>query len=189
MRCNKTVMGMAKTFNNFEINLPQELNLWAVRVFTRIKRKFAPLHINMSANPKKGFTGDLYRTMYWQVFNAAGGNTALITFFYLKYGDFVQWGVGRGQKAWPIPATGGDNIPPIKAPDSNRHAKLFLRREVRYHATWLQKRLLEEYGFASNLYMVRGFAEGMGDSSITDKWINDNKDLLTQGFLDLMNIK
>lgn len=180
---------MAKTFNNFEINLTQELNLWGARVFEKIKRKFSPLYINKSTERGNGFTGNLYRTMYWQVFNAAGGNKAMIQFFYLKYGDFVQWGVGSGQKSWKIPSTGGENIPPIKAPNSNRHAKLFLRREVRYHTSWLQKRLLEEYGFESSLYIVRSFAEGMKDPSITEKWIKENQDLLTKGFLDLMNIK
>lgn len=178
-----------KTFNDFEVNLPQELNLWAVRVFERIKKRFPQLGINMHPDEKRGLTGNLYRTMYWKVYNAAGGNQALITFFYLKYGDFVQWGVGRGQKKWPIPATGGNNIPPIKAPNSNRYAKLYLRREVRYHASWLGKRLLEEYGFEGNLFVVRGLAEGMGDPSITQKWIEDNKDMLTKGFLNLATFK
>lgn len=177
------------TFNDFEINLPQELNLWAARVFMKIKHKFNFLNINTEPNEEKGFTGNLYRTLYWKVYNAAGGNTALVSFFYMKYGNFVQWGVGNGQKKWSIPAVGGENAPGIKAPNSNRYAKLFLRREIRYHSDWLKKRLLEEYGFMGTLYMVRSISNGMDDPSITEKWINENRDMLTKGFLDLAKFR
>ena len=88
---------------DFEANLTQELNLWAVRVFTRIRRKFIDYFINRHPDEEHGYTGDLYRKMWWTVHEAAGGNKAMITFFYLKYGDFVQWGVGGKVKKWPVP--------------------------------------------------------------------------------------
>lgn len=172
--------------NNFEINLPQELNLWAARVFKTVKQKFIDFEINMSEDKNRGLTGNLYRRMYWEVHNAAGGNPALIEFFYMKYGDYVQWGVGAGVPKWDVPQLNGRNVQPIKHPTADRKAKPYLRREVRYHAKWLLKRLAEHYAFMGNFYMVRGLSQGMGDPSVMNKWIEENKHLLTKGFLDLM---
>ena len=39
------------------------------------------------------------------------------------------------------------------------------------------------------LYMVRSIANGMDDPSITEKWINENRDMLTKGFLDLAKFR
>lgn len=170
---------------DFEANLTQELNLWAVRVFTRIRRKFIDYFINRHPDEEHGYTGDLYRKMWWTVHEAAGGNKAMITFFYLKYGDFVQWGVGGKVKKWPVPPVSGDDGP-AKHPKYNRYAKPFFRREVKYHADWLLKRFTEKYAYMGNLYLIRGLSEGIGDKSITEKWIAENKDMLTKGVKDMM---
>lgn len=172
---------------DFEINLPQELNLWAVRVFKRIRERFINFYI--SRGEQGEYTGDLYRKMWWTVHNAAGGNQALIQFFYLKYGDFVQWGVGGKVKKWNVPPLAGKDPRPIKHPQYNRKAKPFFRREVKYHANWLLKRLTEKYAYFGNLYLVRGLADGVGDRRITEKWIEENKDMLTKGVLDMMGFK
>lgn len=175
---------------DFEINLPQELNLWAARVMKRIRRKFIHFYINREPGGKRDeYTGDLYRKMWWTVHNAAGGNKAMIEFFYMKYGDFVQWGVGGKVKKWNVPPLSGQDAGPIKHPQYNRKAKPFFRREVKYHADWLLKRLAEHYAYWGNLYLVRGLAEGVGDKSITEKWIAENKDMLTKGVLDMMGFK
>lgn len=175
---------------DFEMNLSQELNLWAVRVFTRIRRKFLDFDINMTADGKgPRYTGDLYRRMHWEVHNASGGNPALIQFFYMKYGDFVQWGVGGKVTKWDVPQLSGKDAGPIKHPVFDRKAKPYLRREVRYHSRWLLKRLAEQYAYFGNLYIVRGLSEGMGDPSIMNKWIDENRDMLKKGFLDMMGIK
>ena len=171
----------------FELNLPHELNMWAVRVMKRIRRKFIDFYINREPGGKyEEYTGDLYRKMWWTVHNGAGGNPALIQFFYLKYGDFVQWGVGGNVKKWNVPPLSGSDAGPIKHPVYNRKAKPFFRREVKYHAEWLLKRLTERYAYFGNLDLVRGLADGIGDKSITEKWIAENKDMLTKGVLDMM---
>lgn len=184
---------------DFEINLSQELNLWGARVFQRIKEKFVDFQINRSVNKEKGLTGDLYRRMWWTVYNAAGGNKAFITFFYMKYGDFVQWGVGRkygdprwpeGQKLWDIPPLSGRKVSPIPQTDGYKYAaKPYLRREIRYHVKWLRKRLAEQYAYFAEFYMVKGIAEGIGDPAATTKWIEENKNELTNGFLDMFGMK
>lgn len=171
---------------DLDINLQQELNWWAVRVFKRIRKKFIDFYINQYPDEENGYTGDLYRKMWWTVHEAAGGNKALIEFFYMKYGDFVQWGVGGRVKKWDVPPLSGYDSGPIKHPIYNRKAKPFFRREVKYHADWLLKRLTEKYAYFGNLYIVRGLADGMGDKSITEKWVAENKDMLTKGILDMM---
>lgn len=181
---------------DFEVNLKQELEIWSARVLQRVLTKFDALNINRTVNKKKGYTGDLYRTMYWEVYKASGGNKAMVQFFYMKYGDFVQWGVGRkfgdgeGQKAWSIPAVGGKDVAPIQAASGrNYFAKLFMRREVKYHARWLLKRLAEQYSYFGNLYIVRGLSEGVGDPAVMKNWIAENKDMLSKGILDWADIK
>ena len=45
---------------DFEVNLPEELNLWGARVTKRILSNFDRLKINKDADESKGLTGDLY---------------------------------------------------------------------------------------------------------------------------------
>lgn len=169
---------------DFEVKLPDELNFWAARVFDKIKQNFLALDINRTPGGKgPEYTGNLFRQTWWTVYNAAGGSKAMITFFYLKYGDFVQWGVGTGVKKWDVPKM--TDMVSIKHPESNRKAKPFLRSEVRRQAKWLLKRLAEQYVYGGNFYIVKGLAEGIGDTSITQRWIDQNKDELRERFKNL----
>lgn len=197
MQCNKTDTAMAT--KDFESKLEEELNLWAVRVFKRIRKNFVDYQINMVANKKEGYTGDLFRRMWWTVHTAAGGNKAMISFFYLKYGDFVQWGVGRkfgdprwpnGQKLWDIPMAKSAERSPIKQTEGfNYAAKPFLRREVRYHMDWLGKRLAEEYGYFGAFWLERSLTEAPMSSSKTKTWLKEHMWELPQDFLDMFDIK
>ena len=169
---------------DFEANLPDELNFWAARVFDKIKKNFVALDINRTPGGKgPEYTGQLFRTMWWTVYNAAGGSKAMITFFYLKYGDFVQWGVGTGVKAWPIHAM--TDMVPIKHLTKNRKSKPFLRSEITRQAKWLLKRLAEQYVYGGNFYIVKGLADGVGDTTITQKWIDQNETELRERFKNL----
>lgn len=184
---------------DFEINLPQELNLWAVRVFNRIKKNFVDYQINRTVDKKNGYTGDLYRRMWWTVHNAAGGRKSLIEFFYMKYGDFVQWGVGRkfgdprwpeGQKLWDVPKITGKGKNPIRNTQGYNYAsKPYLRREIRYQMRWLINQMAIKYAYFAEYYVIRGVAEGVGDTDITTKWIEANKDVLSNDFLHMINMK
>lgn len=174
---------------DFDLNITHELNLWGARVFERVKKKFVDMEINRTVNRADGFTGDLYRTLHWEVHTAAGGSKALVQFFYMKYGDFLQWGVGRqygdkrwpkGQKKWNVPPLGGRNaggIPHSQYPKYK--SKPFMRREVTHHVRWLIKRLAEQYAYFADMHIIRGLAEGMGDPSITRRWIEENRELLS----------
>ncbi|MBQ4589093.1 MAG: hypothetical protein IJA95_07385 [Bacteroidaceae bacterium] len=172
----------------FEVKLPDELNYWAARVFMKVKKNFEDFYINRVAEGKgRGYTGDLYRKLWWTVHRAAGGNQALIQFFYMKYGDFVQWGVGGHVKKWPVPQLKGKDVEPIKHPRFNRSAKPFIQREMRYHLDWLSKRLTEQYGYMGNLYIVRGATNGTENREAMDKWISEHKKDLSEGFLKFAN--
>ena len=169
---------------DFEVKLSDELNFWAARVFDKIKQNFLALDINRTPGGKgPAYTGDLFRTLWWMVYNAAGGDKAMITFFYLKYGDFVQYGVGNGVKKWNVPKMTG--LVPIKHPDSNRMAKPFLRSEVRRQAKCLLKHLSEQYVYGCTFYIVKGLAECLGSQTITQRWIEQNKDALRDRFKNL----
>lgn len=207
MHCNQTDTGMPT--KDFEANLPQELNMWAANVFAKIKKNFRDYEINTTLNKKEGYTGDLYRRMWWTVHNAAGGKKSLIQFFYMKYGDYVHWGVGsrfddprrqlnppQGQKLWDVPPVrnkGKQPIPykePYNTSNGHRYAsKPYLRREVRYQMRTLIRDLAVRYAFFADFYTVRGIADGIGDPSITTKWIQQNKMHLTNDFLDMMGMK
>ena len=182
--------------NDFDKNIQNELNLWAARVFERIKQKFIDMNINRSMNRGDGFTGDLYRSLHWEVHTAAGGSKILVQFFYLKYGDFVQWGVGRqfgdkdGQKNWPIPPLYGKDAAGIPNPEKPKYvAKPFLRREVRYRVNGLLRDLAVKYAYFADALIIKGLSDGTGDPSIMNKWISENKELLSNDFLKMVGMK
>lgn len=46
-----------------------------------------------------------------------------------------------------------------------------------------------KYAYFAEYYIIRGLADGVGDTSITTKWIEENKDVLSNDFLHMMNMK
>lgn len=169
-------------------DIGQELNFWGARVFQRIINNFQKLDINRTAKGKgPEYTGNLRRSIWWTVHNAAGGNQSMIHFFFLNYGNFVQWGVGNGQKSWKIPPM--NEMKAIPSPNSRRKAKPIIRSEIRYHLRWLQKRLAELYAYNGAFYIVKGISDGMADKSITEKWVRENEKELAKGLARVMNIK
>lgn len=158
-----------------------ELNLWAYRVANRIKDNFTKMHINRVAHGK--YTGDLYRSIYWQVHKMAGGNKGRIEFFYEYYGRFVEMGVGNGFKKTEVPPMRGMNVIPI--PGRKRVAKPFLTSEIRFHARWLAERLEEVFGVDAGLAIMRNFECGVnpkkGDPGQSKKWIEEHRHLIEKG--------
>lgn len=168
---------MAKVSKEMELNLSEELNMWGARVVNKIRRNFQQLYISspqVRKNPKR-FTQRLYRSVFWTVHNAAGGNKAMIEFFYLRYGQYVEMGVGGETKAWDVPQITGKNFKPMANPQTKRKAKPFFRSELRFHQRWLQERLLQQYMFMGNLYVVRGFYENLQSDAETQKWIEAHR--------------
>ena len=168
---------------DFEVNLPEELNLWGARVTKRILSNFDRLKINKDADESKGLTGDLYRSVWWTVHNAAGGNQAMIEFYYIYYGGYVQTGTGKGAPRIDLPQMTG--MKPVDRPDGHpRKAKPFLRSEIRLHLRWLADRLFQQYRFGGTFYVIKGIADAIGDPTITQRWVEEHRDELTKGLVD-----
>ena len=87
-----------------------DLTYWAEGVVKRLKKNFDTQNIFPYGNPgpypgspvksdkyPNGSTGDAFRSIYAKVYNAAGGNTEKISFFFNYYLYFVDMGVGGGQ--------------------------------------------------------------------------------------------
>lgn len=79
-----------------------DLTYWAEGVVKRIKLNFDTQNIFPygSPGPYPGSpvsSGDAFRGIYAKVYNAAGGNTEKISFFFNYYLYFVDMGVGAGQ--------------------------------------------------------------------------------------------
>ena len=173
---------------DFEVKLAEELNHWGARVTKRILSNFDRLDINKTAGGKgKGYTGDLYRSIWWTVHNASGGNQALIEFYFMSYAPYVQTGTGRGAPRTKLPPM--TRMESIDRPDgSKRKAKPFLMSELRYHLRWLADRLFQQYQYGGSLYVVKGLADGLGDQSITRKWIAEHKDKFGQSELEHLGV-
>lgn len=167
--------------NDFNKNISDELNYWGARVYQNVKKNFVYMGINQKKS-RKG-TGDLYRSIWWEVYNSSGGDMAKVKFFYLKYGDFVEWGVGAGVKKWPVPPMTAKE--PIKHPMYNRSAKAFIRSEVVRNARWLSKVLAEKYCFFKTIYYMKNMLDSLDDMGSTVKWVDQNKDKLSREFRDL----
>lgn len=167
--------------DDFLPKLSEELNFWGARVTQRILSNFDRLGINKEK--RKGYSGDLYRNVWWTVHNASGGNAALIKFYFMHYAGYVQTGTGRGAPRIDLPQM--SRMAPIPRPDGKkRKAKPFLRSELRIHLRWLSDRLFQEYRFGGTLYIVKGIAEAIGDPSITQQWVADHADELSEGLRD-----
>lgn len=89
-----------------------DLTYWAEGVVKRLKTNFDTQNIFPYGYPGpypgaarkqlkngkfEGSTGDAFRSIYAKVYNAAGGNTEKISFFFNYYLYFVDMGVGAGQ--------------------------------------------------------------------------------------------
>lgn len=169
--------------DDFLVNLPEELNYWGARVTQRILSNFDRLNINKTPGGKgKDYTGDLYRNVWWTVHNASGGNSALIKFYFIHYAKFLELGVGGKDKYVKIREM--TRMEQVERPDeSRRKAKPFLTSEIRLHLRWLADRLFQQYSFGGSFYLVKGIADGLGDQSITQKWVEEHRDELTEGLV------
>lgn len=86
-----------------------DLTYWAEGVVKRLKTNFGTQKIFPYGYPGPypgaarkhgkfdGSTGDAFRSIYAKVYNAAGGNTEKVSFFFNYYLYFVDMGVGAGR--------------------------------------------------------------------------------------------
>lgn len=121
---NKTRMAKQKSIKQASSEKKLDLTYWAEGVVKRLRMNFETQNIFPKGYPGpypgasrkqtkdgkfQGSTGDAFRSIYARVYNAAGGNTEKISFFFNYYLYFVDMGVGAGQ--------------PIEAVDRSEKAK------------------------------------------------------------------
>ena len=129
---NNRKMAKQKSVRQAASEKKLDLTYWAEGVVKRLKTNFDTQNIfpygypgpypgaarKQTKNGKfEGSTGDAFRSIYAKVYNAAGGNTEKISFFFNYYLYFVDMGVGAGQ--------------PIEAVDRSDKAKY-----NRLYKTW-----------------------------------------------------
>lgn len=105
-------MAKQKTIKQAVGDKKLDLTYWAEGVVKRLKLNFDTQNIFPYGHPgpypgasrvkqkdgtMTGSTGDAFRSIYAKVYNAAGGNTEKISFFFNYYLYFVDMGVGAGQ--------------------------------------------------------------------------------------------
>lgn len=120
-------------------------------------------------------TGNLKRSVHWTVYNATGGDEAVIQFYMQNVSSFVELAVqgmrdhrtGKYVKGWSVangglpPAMTGQNYGPIHVGRTSasggvlkRKAKPFLSGELRVHGRMLFDRLIKDYGYIGNMLLV-----------------------------------
>lgn len=118
--------------------------------------------------------GTMARSIYWQVFNATGGDEAKIKFWMESVANFVELAVqgnmvpkgAPGFNSWKVRHGGlpqaitGKDYKAIdvgrtsKGQTLKRKAKPFISGEVRVHGRMLFDRLVEHYAYIGNMVLV-----------------------------------
>lgn len=154
------------------------------KITERVLENMHRLHIHV--------TGELERSIHWEVWNASNGDSAIITFFFNYYAPFVELAVQKGFSVNDPGIEGrlpgkirSSNYPGIEVRRKNKQgevlqrlAKPFIKGAVRTHGRILADTLIKYYGAVGGVQMAYG-------------WIPDDaggKDSLFQANADVMKV-
>lgn len=152
---------MADTLDFGNPKVDDLLHYFAKDTTERILGNFQKLNISSPANKKgRKSAGSLYRSIFWRVYNSAGGDSAKISFFYQHYAAFVETGTGRGVRYSPLPEL--TKLQALSRPGTTRVAKPFLLSEIRLHTRMLLDRLVARFAYMGGMYIVRSLADEKG---------------------------
>lgn len=157
---------MAEQLDYLDPLVRQDLLDFGNRTFKRIQRNFKTLGISPYNNnslqgwlktdklkgKKMRSTGSLYRSIFWKVYNEAGGDMMKVTFFFKHYAVFVETGTGAGVKWSPLPEL--VELSTLKRSNTKRVAKPFLMSEIRLHARITLEQLAENFAYTGGLYIL-----------------------------------
>lgn len=124
------------------------LYYFMIDTLDKINKNIAELAIGRH-NPNAHWegVGDLEDSIRATINNNAGGNKALVTFFYQNYGRFVEIAVQREMPYVELPEMPG--MVPVARPDGKpRKAKPFLHSEIRHRINQTLTRLGKMYAYA-----------------------------------------
>lgn len=138
------------------INVDRTLHYFAKDTVARIRENFARLNISTPTNKKgRKDAGGLFRSMFWRVYGAAGGNMQVVSFFFLNYATFVETGTGADVRFSPLEAL--TKLETLSREGTSRVAKPFLMSEIRIHTRMLMERLAREYAYFGEIIIMRAF--------------------------------
>lgn len=93
-------------------------------------------------------TGKLIRSIGWKAWSDSGGDAEVFQETYLKYGQFVELAVGKGQPYnGPVPPIPGKAWRPITVPTRKRKAKPHSTAEMRKQARRFERLLVDHFSF------------------------------------------
>lgn len=141
------------------------LHYFAKDTTERILGNFQRLDISSPTNKKgRKSAGALYRSIFWRVYNAANGDSAVISFYFKHYATFVETGTGNGVRYTPLERL--TELKAISKAGTTRVAKPFLLSEIRLHARMMLERLAQKYAYTGGMYIVRSLSDNPEDLSI-----------------------
>lgn len=146
---------MAQVLNIHDDAVQRDLEDFCKRTTDKILKNFETLGIgkfNPLNNNRQRSDSGLYRSIYWTIFNEAGGDGAKIEFYMMNYGAFVETGTGLGVKYSPLPAI--SRMEAIKRKGTRRSAKPFFRSEIRLHAKITLDVLAKHFAYSGGFYIV-----------------------------------
>lgn len=124
------------------------LYYFMIDTLEKINKNIAELAIGRH-NPRANWAGrgDLEDSIKATINNNAGGNKALVAFFYQNYGRFVEIAVQNEMPYVELPAMTA--MAPVTRPDGKpRKAKPFLHSEIRHRVQQTLTRLGKIYAYA-----------------------------------------
>lgn len=149
---------MAEELDFGDAGVNKLLHYFAKDTTERILGNFDRLDISSPSNKKgRKSSGTLYRSIFWRVFNAAGGDSAVITFYFQHYAAFVETGTGNGVRYSALPKL--TKLESLSRPGTRRKAKPFILSEIRLHARMMLDRLARRYAYTGGMYIVRSLSD------------------------------
>lgn len=93
-------------------------------------------------------SGKLIRSIGWKAWSDSGGDAEVFQETYMKYGQFVELAVGRGESYnGPVPPIPGSAWNPITVPTRKRKAKPHSTAEMRKQARRFERLLVDHFSF------------------------------------------
>lgn len=178
---------IADTDNILEPQVQEMIYYMADDIMTRIEKNFKRLGISpFNPNVSGGkFTGELMRSIHWEVYNRSGGNEILVRFYMQNIANFVELATQRKAHATQLEEIPGMNYEGISRADDagkpmKRKAKPFIAGELRLHGRMMFDRLVRHYGYVGNMLLAIPFLE-MAEESAAIQIKQGGWDLKSEG--------